>query len=336
MLLVLRAARRRRAHALGSLVARLVEILFAEEQVLRAGLAVDAQPARLGALDLVHGFLGGDVHQQHRYVQKLGERDGAVGGLAFHDEGPRRGVEPGGRQALELESLGEPCDAVGILGMDHQHGLLAPRRGQRIEHLAVRELEVVVGHVDLEGGIAVGHQRRKILAHHLGIGIGDDDVEGVVDQRLALGPLVVAVDRVAQRLAAALVGEGDDGRWCRRPRRPGCRSRSRRRTASRRRCPGRNGHGRRCRPGRRSGRWRRSPCRPCRGARPAPPRGRPIRRCRPARHPRPWRWWCCDYQVVFGHVLPPAAVGCKSHAASLPRPRGRAGPHSAQRKREPS
>ena len=89
--------------------------------------------------------------------------------------------------------------------------LLAPRRRQRIEHLAVGELDVVVGHVDLERGVALGDQGREILAHDLLAGVGQDHMEGVVDQRLAVGALVIAVDHVAQPLAAALVGEGDDG-----------------------------------------------------------------------------------------------------------------------------
>ena len=96
--------------------------------------------------------------------------------------------------------------------MDHQHRLLAPRGGERIEHLAVGQLHVVVGHVDLERGVAVGDQGGEILAHDLLAGVGQDHMEGVVDQRLALGALVILVDRVAQRLALALVGEGDDGR----------------------------------------------------------------------------------------------------------------------------
>ena len=96
--------------------------------------------------------------------------------------------------------------------MDHQHRLLAAGGGQRIEHLAIAELHVVVGHVDLERGVAVGDQGGEILAHDLVAGVRQDHVEGVVDQRFALGALVIFVDRVAQRLPLALVGEGDDGR----------------------------------------------------------------------------------------------------------------------------
>ena len=104
--------------------------------------------------------------------------------------------------------------------MDHQHRLFAAGGGQRVQHLAVRELHVVVGHIDLERGVAVGDQGGEVLAHDLFVGVGQDHVEGIVDQRLALGTLVVLVHRVAQRLALVLVGEGDDGRGaagCRRP-----------------------------------------------------------------------------------------------------------------------
>ena len=278
---------------LAALVARLVEILLAQEQVLRAGLAIDLEAARLGALDLVHRLLGRDVDQQHRHVEQLGERDRAVGRLALDHVGPRGGVELGRRHALPFQPLGQPGDAVGVLGMDHQHRLLAPGGGQRVEHLAVGQLHVVVGHVDLERGVAVGDQGGEILAHDLLAGVGQDHVEGVVDQRLALGALVVLVDRVAQRLALALVGEGDDGRGAAGRGRAAAALEIVGRRPSRRRCPGRNGHGRRCRPARRSGRWRRSPSAPCRDARRAPRPGRARCRCRPSRHPRRWRWWCC-------------------------------------------
>ncbi len=79
------------------------------------------------------------------------------------------------------------------------------RRRQRIEHLAVGELDVVVGHVDLERGVALGDQGGEILAHDLLAGVGQDHMEGVVDQRLAVGALVIAVDR---RRAAPGRGSG--------------------------------------------------------------------------------------------------------------------------------
>src|SRR5262249_40959674 len=42
--------------------------------------------------------------------------------------------------------------------------------------------------------------------------VGDDEVIAVVDDGMRAGPLVILLDHLAQRLAAVLGGEGDDGR----------------------------------------------------------------------------------------------------------------------------
>ena len=68
--------------------------------------------------------------------------------------------------------------------MDHHHRALAPRQRHDVEHLAVVEPQQVVGHVDLERGVAVLDQRRQFLAQHLLGRVGDDQVEGIVDDRL--------------------------------------------------------------------------------------------------------------------------------------------------------
>ena len=67
----------------------------------------------------------------------------------------------------------------------------------------------IVGHVDLERGVAVLDQRRQLLPQRLRAGIGDDQVEGVVDHRLGRRRLVIVLHHLAQRHAAMLGGEGD-------------------------------------------------------------------------------------------------------------------------------
>ena len=112
--------------------------------------------------------------------------------------------------ALE-EPIGEPPNHVVILGVHHRHRAFAPREREHVEHLVVVELEQVVGHVHLERGVAVLDEGRKLLAEDLGGGVGDDEVEGVIDDRLGAGAAVVRLHDLAQRLPAVLRGEGDDG-----------------------------------------------------------------------------------------------------------------------------
>ena len=89
----------------------------------------------------------------------------------------------------------------------------APSRdGEDVEDLVVADLHRIVGHVDLERGVAVLDQRRQFLPQRLWRRIGHDQVEGIVDYRLRASGLVVLLDHLAQRHAAMLGREGNDGR----------------------------------------------------------------------------------------------------------------------------
>ena len=76
----------------------------------------------------------------------------------------------------------------------------------------VAQHQGLVGHVDLDRGVTLLDQRRHFLAEHLGRGIGDDQVDGVVDDRLADGLPAIRFDGGAQRFALDLPREGNQGR----------------------------------------------------------------------------------------------------------------------------
>ena len=130
-----------------------------------------------------------------------------------------RGGAAGADQALR-----EPGDDVVVLGVDHHHRALAPRRREHVEDLTVIELERVVGHVNLERRIAVLDQRRQLLAEHPLGRVRDDQVKGVIDHRLAPGARVVVLDHGAERLAPVLRREGDDAGGAAAGRRDGARA----------------------------------------------------------------------------------------------------------------
>ena len=181
------------------------------KQVLRTGLAVDPKTQILRAANGVGRLGPGDVHDEHRDVDEPRKVDGPARRLALRDARMadrmilRRSVSP-----VE-EPIGEPPDHVVVLGVHHGHRAFAPREREHVEHLVVVELEQVVGHVHLERGVAVLDERRKLLADNPGGGVGDDEVEGVVDDRLGARAAVVRLDHLAQRLPAVLRGERDDG-----------------------------------------------------------------------------------------------------------------------------
>jgi hypothetical protein len=208
-LLVRRIARRRGADVLGALEAGPVHVVRGQEQILRAGLAQHAQAARLGAADRIDRLAPGDVDDQDRHVEDFGQRDRPLGRLALGRGRVGDAVKLGRAMAGGEQALGQPGDHVVILGVDHDHGALAPRGREHGEHLGIVELEGVVGHINLERGVAVANQRRQFLAQHLLGRIGDDQMDRVVDHRLALGAGPVGLDHLAQRLALVLGGEGD-------------------------------------------------------------------------------------------------------------------------------
>ena len=115
------------------------------------------------------------------------------------------------RQAGIEQLLGQPGDAVAVLGVDHGHRAVLARHRQHLDDLPVGQLQVVVGHVDLEGGVALLDQGRQLALRHVLGGIGDDQVEGVVDHRLAFGAAVVVVDRLLDAVALLLRRERQHG-----------------------------------------------------------------------------------------------------------------------------
>jgi hypothetical protein len=84
--------------------------------------------------------------------------------------GARMGMKARRGAARGFEPLGEPLDAVGVLGMQHGHCAVLARDVQHVEDLAVVELHVVVGHVDLERGEALGISAGNSSFSTVGVG----------------------------------------------------------------------------------------------------------------------------------------------------------------------
>ena len=150
-------------------------------------------------LDVVQSYLNrGDI--------KVIDGPFFEGRLTLGEAGVTDGVVLRLDVALGRGFVGEPADHVVVFRVDHHHGALAPRHLHHPQHLIVVELQALVGHVDLEGGIAVLDQGRQLLAQHLLARVRDDQVEGVVDHRLRPGERVIVGDRLAQGIAALLGG----------------------------------------------------------------------------------------------------------------------------------
>ncbi len=106
-----------------------------------------------------------------------------------------------------LKTLGHEFDRVVALAMDHHQGTAAAGAFEHFEQLPIVQNQVVIGHEDLERAVAVVDQRRQFLAEHAGGRIGDDQVETVIGEALAVGLLVVLHDACAQARAPRLQRE---------------------------------------------------------------------------------------------------------------------------------
>ena len=98
-----------------------------------------------------------------------------------------------------------------VFGVHHDHRAMAARHLEHLQHLMVIQAQGIVGHVYLERRIAVFYQGGKFLTEHLFAGIGNDQVEGVIDHRLGIGACVIVLHYVAQGLPVVLSGKGNDG-----------------------------------------------------------------------------------------------------------------------------
>ena len=108
--------------------------------------------------------------------------------------------------------VGEPPDHLVVFRVDHHHRALAPGEGEHVENRVVVKAEELVGHVDLERRVPVPDEPRQLLPEHLRIGVRNDEVEGVVDDRLRPRAGVVLLHDLAQRLPPVLGRERDDRR----------------------------------------------------------------------------------------------------------------------------
>ena len=113
---------------------------------------------------------------------------------------------------MALKTVRQEADRVVALGMDHHQRLVLLGDRQHFEDLAVCELQVVIGHEDLERRESVVDQRRQFLAQHLRRRVGDDEMEGNVDMAVALRLLAVGLDAIAQAATLLLQAERHDER----------------------------------------------------------------------------------------------------------------------------
>ena len=112
------------------------------------------------------------------------------------------------RLAGSLQALRHVPDRIVALRMDHHEGAFAPREIEHVEELTVGQDHVIIGHEDLERGVAVLDEGRQFLTQHGRCRIRDDEMERRIDMALPLGERPVGLDLGPQALALLLHREG--------------------------------------------------------------------------------------------------------------------------------
>ena len=76
-----------------------------------------------------------------------------------------------------FQPFGEVADGVVPLTMHHHQCLLAARHLENLEQLLVAQNQIVIGHEDLEGRVAVLDERWQFLAEHDRSRVGYDEMK---------------------------------------------------------------------------------------------------------------------------------------------------------------
>ena len=170
-------------------------------------LAIDPHALLARAPDGLVRLLAGHMHDVERHARRIGDHDGAVGGLAFDLRRPRIGVPLGPGEALLHVFFLERRHHVAVLGMDERHGAERGTAAERREHLVVVDHQrALVGHEMLEGVDAAPDDLGHLVVDLL-VPVHDRAVIADIDADLVLRLGVPGIDGAQQR--AVLAGQDE-------------------------------------------------------------------------------------------------------------------------------
>ena len=171
----------------------------------RLGVRRESPIPRLG--DRGQRLGGRQMHDVEGRVGQLGQPDGSVRRLPFHQRGAGDGVIFRCRVVLGDGLLDQHLDHRAVLGMDADHAALSPGDPHRSEQGAVvHHQHSRIGREQLEARHPLPVDERLHVGERLAGDVENDHVGGDVHAR-ALRPAVPVVESRAQTLPTGLVGE---------------------------------------------------------------------------------------------------------------------------------
>ena len=199
---------------LGASIIGRIQVVGAQEQVLRAGLGIHRETPRSGPANLFRRVRPGYVDDEDGHTDDLCQGDRSVRRFSLRGHRPRGGMVLWRRVPGRFELVGQPSIDIRVLRVKKDESLLAFGNRERFKNLPVAEFEIVVGHEDLEGGVALANQGRQFAHEQFFTGVADDGVKPVVDDRPPSRASTVFLHHRSEGSADLLPGEADD---CRRP-----------------------------------------------------------------------------------------------------------------------
>ncbi len=152
------------------------------------------------------------MHDVERRLGELGQPDGAVRGLPFHQRGAGEGVVLRCRVALGDRLLDQHLNHRTVLGVNADHTAIGAGDPHGFEQGAVvHHQHPRIGRKQLEAGHPFPVDEGLHVGERLAGDVEDDHVGGDVHAR-ALRPPVPVVEARPQALPPGLVGEVDEGR----------------------------------------------------------------------------------------------------------------------------
>src|SRR6266568_3436183 len=160
-----------------------VHIFEREIQVLRAGFGVSGEAAVACFADFFERLVAGEMDDVDGSAGHFGEGDGAGGGFCLGGGGTSERVIFGGAFSFGERLLDDHVDGAAVFRVHADEAIVLRGLAHGLEDGGVIEHENAgIGHEELEAGDAFANE----LAHFFelrGAEIGDDAVEGVVDER---------------------------------------------------------------------------------------------------------------------------------------------------------
>src|SRR4051812_29164934 len=135
------------------------------------------QAPLLSPTHLLHRLPAGHVDDHDWDADDLGMADRPVRRLSLDDLRPRSPVKIRRYMPFALKSVSEVTNGVVPLTMHHHQCLLTASHFENLEQLLVAQNQVVIGHEDLEGRVAVLDERWQFLTENDCSRVGYNEVK---------------------------------------------------------------------------------------------------------------------------------------------------------------